>query len=65
MRVPWPAARINLSGYTLFNAAFSFDINPNLQIFSRLDNIFDQEYEIIKGYGTPGFSAYGGVNFFL
>lgn len=56
----WTAARVKLSGYSLFNAAVSFDINSNLQIFSRLDNIFDQEYEMIKGYGTPGFSAYGG-----
>lgn len=55
-----PAARVNLSGYTLFNAAVSFDITSSIQIFSRLDNIFDQEYEMIKGYGTPGFSAYGG-----
>jgi vitamin B12 transporter len=56
----WPAARVNLSGYPLFNAAISFDINSSIQVFSRFDNIFDQEYEMIKGYGTPGFSAYGG-----
>lgn len=56
----WPAARVNLSGYTLFNAAVSFDITPSIQVFSRLDNIYDKEYEMIKGYGTPGFSAYGG-----
>jgi vitamin B12 transporter len=55
-----PAARVNLSGYSLLNAAISFDINSSLQVFSRLDNILDQEYEMVKGYGTPGFSAYGG-----
>ncbi|UCC38389.1 MAG: TonB-dependent receptor [Candidatus Aminicenantes bacterium] len=56
----WPSVRVNLSGYSLLNAAISFDITSRIQVFSRLDNIFDQEYEMIKGYGTPRFSAYGG-----
>ncbi len=55
--------RITLPSYSLLNAAVSFNFTPNLQIFSRLDNILDKEYEVIKGYGTPGFSVYGGVNF--
>jgi vitamin B12 transporter len=57
------STRETLPGYSLLNAAVSFNFNSNLQIFSRLDNIFDKEYEMIKGYGTPGFSVYGGVNF--
>ena len=56
----WPAARVNLSCYSLLNAAISFDINSSFQVFSRLDNIFDQDYEMVKGYGTPGFCAYAG-----
>jgi vitamin B12 transporter len=61
----WTSTRETLPGYSLLNAAISFNFTPNLQIFCRLDNIFNKEYEMIKGYGTPGFSVYGGVNFLL
>jgi len=59
----WTSLRVALSGYALLNAAASFNFTSNLQIFCRLDNIFNEEYEMVKGYGTPGFSVYGGVNF--
>jgi vitamin B12 transporter len=59
----WPYTPETLPSYSLLNAAISFNFTSNLQIFSRLDNIFNEEYEMVKGYGTPGFSVYGGVNF--
>ena len=58
----WPAARVTLPEYTLLNAVFSYDLTLNAQAFLRLDNILNEEYEMIKGYGAPGFSVYGGVN---
>jgi len=61
----WTSVRKTLSGYALLNAAVSFNFASSFQIFCRLDNIFNEEYEMVKGYGTPGFSVYGGVNFFL
>ncbi len=63
--VTWTSIRETLPSYSLFNAAVSFNPVSSLQVFCRVDNIFNKEYEIIKGYGTPGFSVYGGVNFFL
>jgi vitamin B12 transporter len=58
----WPYAQIKMAGYTLVNTAVSFNITSHLQVFSRLDNLLNAKYEIVKGYGTPGFSACGGVN---
>ncbi len=58
----WPYAQIKMAGYTLVNAAVSFNITSHLQVFCRLDNLFDAKYEIVKGYGTPGFSVCGGMN---
>lgn len=58
----WPSTRLTLPGYSLLNAAVSFNFASNFQIFFRMDNIFNEEYEMVKGYGTPGFSVYGGVN---
>jgi len=59
----WPSTRLTLPSYSLLNAAVSFNFASSFQIFCRLDNIFNKEYEMIKGYGTPGFSVYGGMNF--
>ncbi|MFB0565218.1 MAG: TonB-dependent receptor plug domain-containing protein [Candidatus Aminicenantaceae bacterium] len=57
----WPSKRVTLPSYTLLNATASFNFNANIQIFGRLDNVLNEKYEMIKGYGTSGFSAYGGV----
>jgi len=57
----WPAARATLPGYSLLNASVSYNLNPQAQIFFRLDNVLDVRYENIFGYGTPGFSALGGL----
>jgi len=56
----WTSSRVQMPPFTLFNAALSHDILPSVQLFLRLDNILDKKYETIKGYGTPGFSAFGG-----
>ncbi len=53
---------VTLPAYTLVNASISFQFSPNIQVFCRLDNISNETYEVVKGYGTPGFSAYAGVN---
>jgi vitamin B12 transporter len=57
-----PYEQITLPAYALVNAALSFNIMANIQVFSRFENIFNKKYEMIKGYGTPGFSVYGGLN---
>ena len=57
--------RVTLDAYTLVNAAASYRLLDYLQLFVRIDNILGQEYEVIKGYGTPGFSAYGGFKILL
>ena len=47
--------------YALVNLAARYEINERLAVFGRIDNLFDEEYEEVKGYGTPGFSVYAGV----
>jgi len=59
----WPPQQVTLPAYTLVNAVCSFDLTPLFQVFIRLDNIFNEYYEMIKGYGTPGFSVFGGLKF--
>jgi vitamin B12 transporter len=58
----WPETRVTLPDYTLFNSVISYNINQQIQFSLRMDNILNEKYEVIKGYGTPGFSVYGGIN---
>jgi vitamin B12 transporter len=57
----WTPTPVVLEGYILLNCAAFYDLHDSLQLFLRLDNILDTDYETIKGYGTPGFSVFGGI----
>ncbi len=52
---------VALDDYILVNLAGSFDICKSLQVFARIENLFDEDYNEAYGYGTAGFSAYGGM----
>lgn len=55
------ANRTRLSDYTVFNLAGSYDLSQSVQIFGRIENLLDREYQEVQHFGTAGFSAYGGV----
>jgi vitamin B12 transporter len=57
----WPVRDVTLAGYALLGANLAFNPTPGLQIFARLENILNARYETVFGYGTPGFSAQGGL----
>jgi len=52
---------VTLGSYTLIDLAGSFRVNKALDIFGRVQNLFDEKYEEAGGYGTPGLSAYFGI----
>jgi len=58
-----PSRRVKLDPYTLVNILASYHITKNFQILGRIENLFDKEYEEVKGYGTPGLSFFGGLKF--
>ena len=53
--------REKLSPYWRLDAALSFWVLDELQVFARGENLLNQEYEEINGYNTPGMSFYGGL----
>jgi vitamin B12 transporter len=57
----YPYARVQLDDYILANLAASYTFNKTFEIFGRIDNLFDRDYEEVRGYGTPGAAAYGGL----
>ncbi|UTW55927.1 TonB-dependent siderophore receptor [Kordiimonas sp. SCSIO 12610] len=39
----------------------SYQLTENLELFGRIDNLFDEEYQQVLDFGTPGASVFGGV----
>jgi len=58
----YPANRIIMPGYFLVNLAAYYDLLPFLRLQGRIENLLNEQYEEIYGYGTPGLSIYGGIN---
>lgn len=57
----YPAAQVKLPGHVIANLAASYNLTKSFQIFGRVDNLFNNDYEEIIGYGTPNASAFGGI----
>jgi vitamin B12 transporter len=57
---PYPSIT-EADAYILFNLAASYQLSKHIEVFGRIDNLFDREYEAVLGYGTPGRSAYVGI----
>lgn len=54
-------SRVEVDDYVVVNLSGSFKVHKYVEVFARIENLFDQDYEEVFGYGTPGISAYGGV----
>ena len=50
-----------LDGYALAGVRASMPLGEHLEVYGRIDNLFDETYATAYGYGTYGRSAYGGV----
>ena len=50
-----------LKSYVLTDVRVAYPINDTFEVYGRVENLFDQEYETIYRYGTLGRSAYAGV----
>lgn len=57
----FPPERVTLAGYGLVDLSVSYQLSDTLELFSRVDNLFDQEYQEVLGFGTMGAAAYGGI----
>ncbi|QEQ57070.1 TonB-dependent receptor plug domain-containing protein [Chlorobium phaeovibrioides] len=50
-----------LESYFLANLSASFQVHENVELYGRVDNLFDEYYEEVWSYATPGRSAYAGM----
>jgi vitamin B12 transporter len=61
----YPVTLVTMPSYVVVNLTASYQISPTLQLYGRIDNLFNEQYEEIYGYGTARFSTYIGtkINF--
>lgn len=50
-----------LDGYVLADLRASLPVTRTIEVYGRVDNVFDERYETIYQYGQPGRAAFGGV----
>jgi vitamin B12 transporter len=55
------ANTLEMPDYTLVNLAASYQATKRLQVFGRVDNLTDKNYQSIYQYGEPGIGVYGGI----
>jgi vitamin B12 transporter len=53
--------RLDAPGYTTVNFATSYDLNPHLAVFGRINNLLDRHYENPVGFLQPSIGAYVGI----
>jgi vitamin B12 transporter len=55
------ANTVVVDGYTVVDLRAAYQLRENLELYGRLENAFDEEYETIARYGTPGRGFFVGV----
>lgn len=57
--------RVDNPAYTKVNAVLGYKLieteRRTLEVFGRVENLFDEDYEEVYGFSTPGFAAFGGI----
>ncbi len=53
--------RVTLEDYWLVTAAASWTLTPGVEVYGRIENLLDQNYQEVYGFNTAGAAAYAGV----
>jgi vitamin B12 transporter len=55
------ANTVRLDGYVLAGIRASYPVTDQFELYARVDNLFDEQYETVSGYGAYGRGGYVGV----
>jgi vitamin B12 transporter len=61
----FPAQTVMLDDYALAALRIGWRLWPNLELYGRIENVFDANYQDVVGYNTPGRTVYAGLRFLL
>jgi vitamin B12 transporter len=60
---PFDSYSVVLDEYWLVNVAASYELSPGLELYGRIENLLDENYQQVFGYETAGIAAYAGMRF--
>ncbi len=52
---------VKVDAYTLVDLRASYPINDTLEVYGRIENAFDEDYQTVLNYGASGRGVFGGV----
>ncbi len=63
----FPSSRVKNDSFFIVDAAASYEISvkrfvDKIRLFSRINNLFNKDYEDVFGFSSPGFSMISGVS---
>ena len=50
-----------MPSYTLIDASVEYDLTDRATGYLRVENLFDEDYQVLRGYGTSGRALYAGI----
>jgi vitamin B12 transporter len=56
-----PARFVRLDNYVLIDVAASYKLTDNIELFGRVENLLDTDYEEVFSYSSAPVSAFGGI----
>ncbi len=59
--ITFSSQRVTLDDHWLVTAAASYKVAPGVELYGRVENLLDQNYEEVFGFNAAGIAAYGGV----
>lgn len=51
----------DMDDFTTVDLLLTHDVHPNAEAYLRVENLFDEEYQLNDGYGMPDRSVYAGI----
>ncbi|MGQ0588180.1 MAG: TonB-dependent receptor plug domain-containing protein [Sphingosinicella sp.] len=61
----FPAQTVTLDDYLLASLRIGWRILPRLELYGRVENGFDADYQDVVGYNTPGRTVHAGLRILL
>lgn len=55
------ASRQNQADYTVLNAALGYAVNDSTEVYLRIENLTNEQYQLWPGYGTSDRAVYAGL----
>jgi len=56
-----PESRVEMDDYVTVNIGGDYQINESVQVYGRIENLFDEDYQEVFSFNTPGVEGFVGL----